>query len=89
MLQSSAPEYRAGTRGPSATVISPNLFPKDIANAFFRLVSPDSNIFVCECGLRRNRNKSSYTNLVSHVRAEHPDFAEVIVQLQKEDRSNL
>ncbi len=34
---------------------------------FFHQADPDSNIWICKCGISRTNNGSGYTNLVTHV----------------------
>ncbi|KAE9035456.1 hypothetical protein PR002_g7574 [Phytophthora rubi] len=53
---------------------------KSICPNFFRVVVNDggqpTDYFRCQCGtLRKQSGDTGYSNLLSHVRKEHPDFA--------------
>ena len=45
---------------------------------FFTLQEGTSKIYVCVCGVLRWKTETSYANLLSHLRSDHPKFERVI-----------
>ncbi|RHZ25905.1 hypothetical protein DYB26_007287 [Aphanomyces astaci] len=41
---------------------------------YFTRTSPGSSVWVCKCGKHRTQNGSGYSNLMSHIEREHPEF---------------
>lgn len=46
---------------------------KELVHSFFKrdLNVKDKSIWECKCGVRRQKNKYGYTNLMSHIRSDH------------------
>lgn len=54
---------------------------KQLASLFFTKVGgPESTLWVCKCGKKRAQRGSGYSNLTSHILAEHPD---AVAQVQE------
>ncbi len=52
---------------------------KSVRDAFFRRQTEGSNVWICKCGTIRKLRGTSYSNVVSHVRSNHPKGYQVLV----------
>ncbi len=52
---------------------------KSVRDAFFRRENESSNVWICKCGATRKLSGTSYSNVVSHVRSDHPKEYQVLV----------
>lgn len=46
---------------------------KRVRDEFYTKLNSESNTYVCKCGCKRKVSGHGYTNLVDHVRRDHPD----------------
>ncbi|ETV74064.1 hypothetical protein H257_11375 [Aphanomyces astaci] len=54
---------------------NPNILRgRQLAELFFTRNAPGSTDWTCRCGVRRAQNGSGYSNLVSHITSEHPEY---------------
>ena len=54
----------------------PDVSVKRIRDEFFKPHQEAKDVWVCKCGTSRKQTGGGYTNLVSHVRAVHPEALE-------------
>ena len=50
-----------------------------VRDSFYSRVDPDSNEWVCKCGVKRKQGGHGYTNLVSHLERQHPAELDALI----------
>eukprot|EP00171_Calliarthron_tuberculosum_P004726 IDg4726t1 len=68
-------------------MVSRSTLGKRVADLFFRNLHDD--VFQCRCGIKRKKSGSSYTNLVSHIRAAHPDYESLISEDPSDSQARI
>eukprot|EP00171_Calliarthron_tuberculosum_P004916 IDg4916t1 len=69
--------------------MTPTPSNKDIVQALFKPVEGSPDVWVCQCGLQRKKNKTGWTNLMSHVHNDHPDIVNLIPKLNDSQRDGI
>ena len=49
---------------------------KFLSQVYFTPKSPGSYVYTCVCGVERTQKGSGYTNLISHIKSNHPEHVE-------------
>ena len=62
---------------------------KRLTEQFFSKAHKNSDIYTCQCGVRRKRTGTNYQNLISHVQAPHPDYFEKLCAGNDLDQSKM
>lgn len=56
-----------------------NITAVALRSSFCTRENPMSDYYICHCGTRRKKGSTSWTNLTSHIKLAHSDYASLIV----------
>eukprot|EP00171_Calliarthron_tuberculosum_P003101 IDg3101t1 len=62
---------------------------KRVCDLFFTRDSTNSNVFMCQCGTKRKRSGTSYSNMLSHVQSSHADAYQRVLTGERVSQSQL
>lgn len=63
---------------------------REICNFYFSIKDKSiQNEFICKCGRVRKKSKSSWQNLMTHIRELHPDYIEQMVLVKSSSNSSM
>lgn len=60
-----------------------------LVEIFFTRDSANADYYIYRCGMRRKRSRTSYTNMISHIRTAHNDNDVVLQDVEEPTKANV